>query len=826
LSLRRPVRPHQRLRRIERRISRLLRQGPSGAPVDQDLVRAYAARAEVLVDLGEDDEAFAQLDQLIALLGGPEGEVEPSMDAEPDPEVAPLDLAPDVARAALITNLGRRTRLAMRHEERHDEALADAERALALLEEATAGGALSPDLARLEVELLVHRGRLLNLAGDGEAAREPLERAVARAGALPEAAARRLFVVRARRELAVTLAQAGPDEGLAELDRAEAVLAEPAAPGEELPQAELQMLVSTRAEVLANAGRFDEALILLEGRPRDEDWALLQRAATLEMAGRVQDASDVGARVIERLQERVDPRDPQACHELADALLAQAQRMDSDDDRGALATRAIVLLEEFMRLPARSLRLLCQLLEVQASCLEPPDAHEVLRRRAHILEDLARDLGAEVDRVELVRTYLQDGDVLMRMVQPHVARRAYAWAVDDLLLLDDPEHPAVLGLLPLALNAHAHGLAACDLWLAARRRADEAVAAAMRHPTAPSLARLGELFLFRTIAHVNAGDPEGAVGLLREDITRLLEVALREEKQSDAGRALIELVMNACVLAGEVLVDHLDAVDEAITCYDQAIGLCDLLPDNPQVRGSILGAKAAMLTERGRPQESLPLLRRCVELFSSNGSSLEAVEPAGDGPGEDDEHEHEHEHEGEGELAQALINLAASLTGVGSPREALGEIQRADGLLAHGEDDDEEEPAGEDGEEQDEDGDGVAAQRATLRSQLFRQRGEALLEVGHPLLAADEFTRSVDLCRELIDRGGEARYEAQQHLPIALLQRARSWLAAGDHEDEAKVDLREARRLFRALFEDEARPMHGRRLEEIRSLQRRARDRD
>src|SRR5690606_25989238 len=103
----------------------------------------------------------------------------------------------------------------------------------------------------------------------------------------------------------------------------------------------------------------------------------------------------------------------------------------------------------------------------------------------------------------------------------------------------------------------------------------------------------------------------------------------------------------------------------------------------------------------------------------------------------------------------------------------------------------------------------LARQRATIRCQLFRARGEALLEVGHPLLAADEFTRSVDLCRDLADRGGEARYEAQQHLPLALLLRARAWLAAGEHDDEADIDLREARRMFRALFEEEARPMHG-----------------
>ncbi len=763
-------------------------------------MRAFAARAEALVDVGEDDEAFEQLDELIALL-------------------QEVELPPAAARAAMASALARRARLSLRHDERHDAALLDTERALSLVAEADADGGLTPELARLQVELLVHRGRLLNVAGDAEAARGPLERAAELSTRLEDAAARRLYHVRSRRELAVALAQEGPEEGLAELDRAEALLAEPALPGEELPATEAQMLVSTRAEILANAGRFDEALALLEGRPPDEDWALMQRAATLEMAGRPDDAMTVGARLVERLQERLDLRDPDACHELAEALLAQAHRVDADEERGALATRGVVLLEEFTRLPARSLRLLCHLLEVQASCLEPPDAHEVLRRRGHLLEDLVRDLGAEVDRIELVRTYLQDGDVLMRMGQPHVARRAYQCAINDLVGLDAPEHPAVLGLLPLALNAHAHSLAACDLWLASRRRADEAVEAALRHPTAPALARTGELFLFRAIAYVNAGDPEGAVGHLRADVSRLLEVALREERESDAGRALIELVMNACVLAGEVLVDHLDEVDEAVTCYDQALGLCDLLPDNPQVRASILGAKAAMLSDRGRAPESIPLLRRSIELFSTNGTRSHHDDEVDD---ERDDEDEAGPHDAE--LAQALVNLAASLTRAGEPRQALGEIQRADGLLGP-EDDDVGAPLEDDEDDEDalDDDQAEARQRATIRSLLFRTRGEALLEVGHPLLAADEFTRSVDLSRELMDRGGEARYEAQQHLPLTLLLRARAWLAAGEHDDEASSDLRESRRLFRALFEDEARPMHGRRLEEIRSLQRRLR---
>lgn len=761
-------------------------------------MRAFAARADALVDVGEDDEAFEQLAELIELL-----------------EKGEAKLAPSAARAALASALARRTRLSLRHDERHDAALVDTERALALVAEAEAEGDLTPELARLQVELLVHRGRLLNMAGEAEAAREPLERAAALAAKLDDAAARRLYHVRSRRELAVALAQSGPEEGLAELDRAEALLAEPALPGEELPATELQMLVSTRAEVLANAGRFDEALALLEGRPPDEDWALMQRAATLEMAGRPQEALAVGARLVERLQERLDVRDPDACHDLADALLAQAHRVEADEERGALATRGVVLLEEFTRLPARSLRLLCHLLEVQASCLEPEEAHEVLRRRGHILEDLVRDLGAEVDRIELIRTYLQDGDALMRMGQPHVARRAYSCAVADLEDLGDPAHPAVVALLPLALNAHAHALAACDLWLASRRRADEAVEAALRHPTAPALARAGELFLFRAIAHVNAGDPEGAVARLRADIGRLLEVALREERESEPGQALIELVMNACVLAGEILVDHLDDVDQAVACYDQALELCDLLDGDPRVRASILGAKAAMLCERERAVEAVPLLRRSAEIFAGAAPRGDADEEGhDDDDGRDDAGRR-------ADLAQALVSLALCLIRTGEPRQALAEIQRADALLGAASVELERLPLDDD--DLDDAEAARARQRATVRCQLFRARGEALLAIGHPLLAADELTRSVDLCRDLADRGGEARYEAQQHLPLALLLRARAWLAAGEHDDEAAADLREARRMFRTLFEEEARPMHGRRLEEVRALQRRLR---
>ena len=114
---------------------------------------------------------------------------------------------------------------------------------------------------------------------------------------------------------------------------------------------------------------------------------------------------------------------------------------------------------------------------------------------------------------------------------------------------------------------------------------------------------------------------------------------------------------------------------------------------------------------------------------------------------------------------------------------------------------------------------GDEPRREAIRSLLFRQRGEALLRVGHPLLAADDFTRSIDICRELLEDGGESRYEALQQLPLALLRRAKCWLISGsDHLREAKIDLNEARRRYEQLIRDEGRPEHERRLEELEDL--------
>ena len=62
---------------------------------------------------------------------------------------------------------------------------------------------------------------------------------------------------------------------------------------------------------------------------------------------------------------------------------------------------------------------------------------------------------------------------------------------------------------------------------------------------------------------------------------------------------------------------------------------------------------------------------------------------------------------------------------------------------------------------------------------------------GHPLLASDEFSRSIDICEELLDADveGEAQYEARLRLPLALLRRASCWVNAGDvaHSADARV---------------------------------------
>ena len=57
-------------------------------------------------------------------------------------------------------------------------------------------------------------------------------------------------------------------------------------------------------------------------------------------------------------------------------------------------------------------------------------------------------------------------------------------------------------------------------------------------------------------------------------------------------------------------------------------------------------------------------------------------------------------------------------------------------------------------------------------------------------------------------------------LPLALLRRARCWVASGgDHTRNATPDLRKAYKLYAGLIKDESRPEHRRRLREVRDLQ-------
>jgi tetratricopeptide (TPR) repeat protein len=201
-----------------------------------------------------------------------------------------------------------------------------------------------------------------------------------------------------------------------------------------------------------------------------------------------------------------------------------------------------------------------------------------------------------------------------------------------------------------------------------------------------------------------------------------------------------------------------------------------------------LGSKGAVLNEADRTEEALPVLERCLELFLQVQSGPESL----------------------GDVALARVNVAASLSGVGRPRDALDQIGKANALL--------ESVSGDDVEEAE------RSRQSAIRTHLFMQRGEALVEVGHPLLASDEFSRTIDLYEELLDTDdeGEAQYEARLRLPLALLRRARCWVSSGspEHSVDALRDLRRAQRLYAGLLREEARPEHRRRLREVRELQR------
>ena len=747
------------LRQLERRVLRLMRGAPSLA-----LAQAMFEHVEALMILGEEEETLAELGALAELLEG---------------------LTDPPARRMLAELLGHRVRytIGLSREDLFAGALEDALRALALLGEEDE---LPDELRELEAELMVHRGHLLLLLERDEAL-SALRRAVEQAERLGTPRGPQLQL-QARRELAVALAPEDPIAALRELERAERLL-------DQLPQArnERALILSTRAELLGQAGRIQDALAVLAAPGiAEEDWAVLQRAATLDLAGRPAEAFELGERLLERLREELDPEDLSGRTQLAELLLMQARRAPDDELRGERAAEAVEVLETISPLPLRCRRLASQALELRAAAEDPDDAHESLMRRAQLLEALVREHGAEQDRIELVRTYLLDGDALMRTGDPQEARRRYTDAVRE---FDhwSRDHTFVRALLPLAKNALAHALAACGLWIAAQREAEVAVESISFRIGPAALADMGEVFLFRAVASLNLGDAEGAVAGLSEVLEQLLEVVLKDGQEPPPS-SLYETVINLCVLRAEILVDHLDRVDEAADSYDQALTLCELGGGRPQLQGAILGAKAAMLNERDRPAEALPLLQRCLELFTPGGAL---------------------ENGDKRELALALVNMASTLNRMGEPRTALGRIQEADQVLGPSD-----EAELEDDEEDEDELEDERRRRDAIKCHLFQQRGEALLRVGHPLLAADELTRAIDLCRGLLDGDGDPRYDAQQRLPLALLRRAHCWIAAGgDHAREASDDLREARQRFVTLFEDEGRPEHRRRLAEVETLE-------
>ncbi|MCA8922973.1 MAG: hypothetical protein KDD82_14255 [Planctomycetes bacterium] len=677
--------------------------------------------------------------------------------------------ARDRARAELLAERARLLLAGGHAESRALTELADAVRL------ATSVG---PEMEELVVELLVHQGHALLAEGELLDATRVLEEAVERADSLSGEDAP-LWQAQANRELGVAYAHDDLMAGLRQLERSEAAL-------EELPQVsvtEKALLISTRAEMLANAGRFNHAIEVLDGSDMsDQPWVALQRAAIYDMASRTQEAYEASQELIERMREANDASDLESSQQLAEILLAQAQRVEGPP-RAELAGEVLTLLADFAPLPTRCRRMLARALELRAAEVEPSEASTLLAQRTQLLEALVRKHDDEQDRIELIRTYLQHGDAAMQLDEAHTARARYHDAVQALRRFS-PEHSVVFALLPLAHNAEANALASCGLWLEARQLADEAVRAVSPRLGPEALADFGEIFLFRAVASLNIGDAEGAVEGLRRAVSLLLSVLVRDsgEGEADVYGPLVDTVINLCVLQAEILVDHLDRVDEAAQSYDQAINLCRLGDGRPSVHAAILGAKAAMLSEHGRPEDAIPLLRLCLELFEEHG--VDETLP------------------GQGDLAYALVNLAGALNLTDEPREALEQIKRADGLL------DPEQDGGED-----------EARREAIRSLLFRQRGEALLRVGHPLLAADDFTRSIDICRELLEDGGESRYEAMQQLPLSLLRRAKCWLISGaDHMREAKLDLNEARRRYEQLLREEGRPEHERRLEELEDL--------
>jgi tetratricopeptide (TPR) repeat protein len=741
-----------RVRELDRLIARLAREGPG-----LGLVEACLERAELLVAAQAFPEAFEALDEVLAVSAG-----------EEDLVFVPLRARAHMVRARLEQDCGAGG----------GGALVELEQALAAV---AAHGSPDDEVRRLSVDLHVFHARLL-LTEELPGAEEELRGAIGVARRL-SCEGCHLVVLGARRELAVALAHRDVDLALEELAAAEAEATEEGP----LPEVDEHLLRSTRAEVLANGGRFDEALGLLQPTSEDApEWILAQRAATFDLAGRSQEALEAGRLLIERRSADHDPRSARSATAVAEVLVAQAGRSLDPEQRFALAGQARRVLEEASTgLPLEGRRLLAQTLELLAGCLDDPEeVHEALSARASCLEQLVRELGAAPDGAEVIRAWLQLGDAAMELDRVSEARRTYGCAVRALRERPGGD-PLVAHLLPLALNALGHAQAHLGHWGAAVRSLDEAARSLVHHRSPAALAPYSEVLLFRALAYVSVGDPAGAVERLRQDIGRFLGGVGGEEAAH-----LLETVVELSVLQAEVLVDHLDHVDEALECYDQAIQLRELGGAPPGAIAALLGAKGVILNEDGRPAEALPFLERSLGIYQNGVSNTST---------------------GSGDLALARVNLAACLSASGEPRRALEQITQAGGALERDLDDDDEVDEAE------------ALRREAIRAHMFLQRGEALVGVGHPLLAADEFTRSIDLCEGLLEEDGEAHYEAKLRLPLALLRRARCWLDSGrDHGPEAAADLKRAYRLYVELVQDEARPMHRRKLREVRELQRRA----
>ncbi|RMG09218.1 MAG: hypothetical protein D6731_20175 [Planctomycetota bacterium] len=745
----RAARDRERLRALDRLIVRLERAGDR-----QRLAEAGLERAEALLASERIAEARGQFERLFSWLSAAEG-----------PEAALIRARAEACRARLEVDYGGGRSTALPH----------VEAALAALEPLLAK---DPGVTRLAVDLLVLRGRLL-LGASQDEARRSLARAAELAGKGTGDAAR-CARLGARRELAVALAQEDIEAGLAELDAAEAE-AGPAP----IPQQDRQMLASTRAEILANGGRFAEALAVLgAASPEAPAWALTQAALTCELEGDEEGALRFGERLVE-LREREAEEDPSALGALAQALYAQALRTPDAEERFHLAARCRRALEDDPRgVSVEAERLLASVLELQAGCLDDPsESCALLGQRVAVLDALAREVGARSDLVERVRAWLQLGDALAADGRFESALRYYRWACEELRRwpADDPVASAVL---PMALASLGQSHGVLEQHLSARDAFDEAAQLLLSSADPERIADGSSVFAFRAIACLALGDAEGAALGLRTALERI-------PCADDSPAELLGAAADLWEVLAEVRAEHLDQADAALAAWDEALDLRRRAGAAPAERAALLGHKGSTLDAAGRLDAAEEVFREGLALLESECEPDDPTWCA--------------------DVALARLHLAGALTRQGRPREALEQVSLAMKLLE----------GSEPSEDSDSERASERARRQAILSFLYLQRGEALAEVGHPLLAADELTRAVELCEELADEddGDEASYEARQRLPLALLRRARCWLSDGGHRLEARRDLRRAQRLYAGLLEEEPRPEHRRRLREVRDLQ-------